>query len=82
MTGPEHYRKAEELMDQVRKSQTTMRPASPDSVKNAFAQAQVHATLALAAAQALGSTHTRAMRSADWDAWLSAAGEGAGRAGA
>ena len=59
MTGPEHYREAERLLDglsrgieraqQIGSSGASMAAA----LDNVVAQAQVHATLALAAATAL-----------------------------
>ena len=60
MTGPEHYREAERLLD----LSTADNPVTA-------AEAQVHATLALAAATAISST---CMPGADWDAWQQAAG--------
>jgi hypothetical protein len=45
MTGPEHYRKAEKLMEWV-----TSTKHEPDEEAPIIAAAQVHATLALAAA--------------------------------
>lgn len=53
MIGPDHYRAAEDLLGRV--------AASPDNdadVSNAIALAQVHATLALAAATALAADPT------------------------
>lgn len=47
MTGPEHYKAAEELCERARKARGL--PA----VDQILVQAQVHATLALAAATAL-----------------------------
>ena len=58
MTGPEHYRKAEELLGDSRRV--------PEIVS---AVAQVHATLALAAATALSSD----LPDADARAWREAA---------
>ncbi|MER6860790.1 MULTISPECIES: hypothetical protein [Streptomyces] len=48
MTGPEHYRKAEALLDTAAKNFLLGKDAS-----SALAAAQAHATLALAAATAL-----------------------------
>jgi len=66
-TGPEHYREAERLLtEQVfrdRAGSTTTR-----SYQETVAAAQVHATLALAAATALGTA------AADTAAWRDAAG--------
>lgn len=47
MRGPEHYREAELLLET-----TDETVHSPETVANRLAQAQVHATLALAAATA------------------------------
>lgn len=49
MTGPEHYREAERLLEQWRGEDER------DLIPLDFAEAQVHATLALAAAMALRS---------------------------
>jgi hypothetical protein len=49
MTGPEHYREAERLIGERRKKRERV---SPDSGE-LLAEAQVHATLADAAARAL-----------------------------
>lgn len=64
MTGPEHYRKAENLLrDEYRTDRS-------------IAEAQVHATLALAAATALSEPSRAATRATvpEWDAWHTAAG--------
>lgn len=69
-TGPEHYREAERivsLIDQGRIGQ---------DMANSLAKAQVHATLALAAATALNDADGGAPV-ADWDAWKAVAGEDA-----
>jgi hypothetical protein len=47
MTGPEHYRKAEELLGQA---EELFKADEPSAATWAVGQAQVHATLALAAA--------------------------------
>ena len=44
MTGPEHYRAAELMVEQAQD------PAQPEDTATLLAEAQVHATLALAAA--------------------------------
>lgn len=64
MTGPEHYRKAERLL---RNEYRTDR---------SIAEAQVHATLALAAATALSDPTRSAARAPlpEWNAWKQAAG--------
>lgn len=46
MTGPEHYRRAEQLLDAGRTSEDA------ETAANRIAQAQVHATLAFVAATA------------------------------
>lgn len=71
MTGPEHYRAAEEDM-------AAMNGKSPEGVQALLARAQVHATLALAAATALCQPDERGYISADlYNAWHQA---GAGEA--
>jgi hypothetical protein len=47
MTGPEHYRKAEELLGQA---EELFKADEPSAATWAVGQAQVHATLALASA--------------------------------
>jgi len=49
MTGPEHYREAERLLAEVAES-------NAETAAPAHAAAQIHATLALAAATALPGT--------------------------
>lgn len=69
MTGPEHYREAETLLERV--EERGFGP-EPDHIQAAWlSAAQVHATLALAAATAIGSTGT--MPIVDADAWEAAA---------
>jgi len=51
MTGPEHYREAEELLDTLR---GTDRGTFPEEDR-LVTEAQVHAVLALAAATVLGA---------------------------
>ena len=65
MTGPEHYREAERLIRE------TTTEHEDDALLHIHAEviltrAQVHATLALAAATATGSSDLPA---ADWDQW-------------
>ncbi|MFE2556025.1 hypothetical protein ACFXGT_08305 [Streptomyces sp. NPDC059352] len=74
MTGPEHYREAERLLAQDRaeglEGTYFFRPES-------LAAAQVHATLALAAATAMQAGVDGCepgMDPAEYDAWCSAAG--------
>ena len=72
MTGPEHYREAERLLAEAgaegAEGTYFVRPES-------LAAAQVHATLAHAAATALSGTHSGAMPAADFEAWRCAAAE-------
>ena len=87
MTGPEHYLEAERLLAELKRARCSVtKTVSPQTVQNLLAEAQVHATLALAAATALGlpAGHTEnwaAMPDADARAWGKAAGEqqGGGR---
>lgn len=71
MTGPEHYRKAERLLAE---SQTILRPndEGPCEADRTIAEAQVHATLALAAATAAQDT-AAGMTQEDHRAWTEAA---------
>ena len=62
MTGPEHYREAE-------KDMAAMNGKSPEGVQARLARAQVHATLALAAATGLQSS----AGVKDWEEWCDAA---------
>ncbi len=75
MTGPEHYREAERL---AQWAGGYPEDEQPDNAHIQAAQiAQVHATLALAAAAAIGSTD---LPSGDWDDWRFVASAGhAGR---
>lgn len=69
MTGPEHYREAERLIGNYQSDGDTVW----------LAQAQVHATLAQAAATALMSevaTQVNAFTDPDLAAWVKAAGAG------
>lgn len=50
MTGPEHYREAERLIKDANQMQSDSGPGCGS--EELLAEAQVHATLALAAAQA------------------------------
>jgi len=79
MTGPEHYREAERLTAVVTKPDALSgnRLLQPGDHRDVLALAQVHATLALAAATAVGSTD---LPSGDWDDWRFVASAGhAGR---
>jgi len=71
MTGPEHYRRAENLAAEAIELATEGDEGPPTPGEQATAAtwaalAQVHATLALAAATALGSRHA--------DKWINVAG--------
>lgn len=68
MTGPEHYREAERL---ITESYGIIRPndEGPCEADRLLAEAQVHATLALAAATALPPGNPN---SASRGAWVSA----------
>ncbi len=63
MTGPEHYRRAERLMDSITRRGQGQGPVVEGGHPEVIAAAQVHATLALAAATALG---TAGPDSRDW----------------
>lgn len=73
-TGPEHYREAERLLAIVDADQA----ADTMLTENALIRmAQVHATLALAAASALGSMRVddHGMFGVDIDSWIHVASE-------
>ncbi|MEV0779240.1 hypothetical protein [Streptomyces sp. NPDC050428] len=77
MTGPEHYARAERLVEDLRRAKASFSQAvSPETATIALAEAQVHATLALAAATALSEPSRAATRATvpEWDAWHAAAG--------
>jgi hypothetical protein len=65
MTGPEHYRKAEELLS---KAEELLASDEPSAATWSVEQAQVHATLALAAATALRDIDSQE------PAWIGAVG--------
>ncbi|MFE2109262.1 hypothetical protein ACFXAF_25840 [Kitasatospora sp. NPDC059463] len=69
-TGPEHYRWAQQRLRMAWEDDR-----SPESIAHLVAEAGVHATLALAAATALGSPITNGMDLADYDEWVQAASE-------
>ena len=72
MTGPEHYREAERLISTTVEKDGLIGTPHP----HVLALAQVHATLALAAATALGREgEGRTQPSMDRDAWFNAAAE-------
>lgn len=68
MTGPQHYAAAQSLVERSL-------GVEPDEAAYLVARAQVHATLALAAATALGLSDGggAGMRGADAEAWERAA---------
>lgn len=69
MTGPEHFREAEKHIQHAADHGTT----APDHERAHLAYAQVHATLALAAATALGA-HPDGLAQAERAAWRAVAG--------
>ena len=72
MTGPEHYKEAERLLSDAEENhahQGSGDPATPDLL----ATAQVHATLALAAATALAPAH-KSVNHPDTVGWTKVAG--------
>ncbi len=75
MTGPEHYQEAERLLATAYEDNLTTYEGENPAAARQIAEAQVHAALALAAASALGNTHSGAMPAADYEAWRAAAGE-------
>lgn len=70
MTGPEHYREAERLLD----PKGPLYVAELEAIPIIVARAQVHATLALAAATAFGG---RDAPPDIYGPWYDAAGKGA-----
>jgi hypothetical protein len=69
VTGPEHYRHAEQRLLMAWEEDR-----APEDVAHLVAEAQVHATLALAAATAAQAT-AAGMTRADQKAWTAAAME-------
>jgi len=67
MTGPEHYREAERLLNATKYAQ-----GGPAAEALLTAKAQAHATLALAAATALQPSKLAVGRP-EWKAWAGAA---------
>lgn len=67
MTGPEHYREAETLLEVLRQHRE---PVDREPMDNLLAAAQVHATLALAASIGLSAN----LSMPDQHAWQQAAG--------
>ncbi|MEO3856108.1 hypothetical protein [Acrocarpospora sp. B8E8] len=81
MTGPEHYREAESLLDLANHIADAANPqdeGEPERTNAAIhvlmATAQVHATLALAAATALCHPGDDQTRPEDGNAWVDVAG--------
>jgi hypothetical protein len=73
MTGPEHYREAERLLAR-RPAHADGRPDRNPPWDIDVAQAQVHATLALAAATALIDEKPRSGSFDAWHKWQQVAG--------
>ncbi|MET8978509.1 hypothetical protein ABZX85_23115 [Streptomyces sp. NPDC004539] len=77
MTGPEHYHEAERLLAVAADSSETTYAGENPEADRTIAEAQVHATLALAAATALSvparSLNVQQARS-EAEAWIGAAG--------
>ena len=69
MTGPEHYSEAERIIGTMADQHVTDVMLERDTYKEAMLLAQVHATLALAAAAALNP-----LAPGDWLEWIKAAG--------
>jgi hypothetical protein len=67
MTGPEHYQAAEKLLDFVKNDNP-----DADAEPRLVWMANVHATLALAAASALNDA-AGGLGASDYDAWRAAA---------
>ena len=63
MTGPEHYQLAERIIE------ASDQPGNGPARDVLLANAQVHATLALAAATAMASSCADGMYDRDWRAW-------------
>ena len=74
MTGPEHFREAEGIVNQLLTGEIGSSPVGEDLLDRGqlLALAQVHATLANAAATALGSGDD--MDERDYKAWYEVAG--------
>lgn len=78
MNGAEHYARAEEILNQIAskdyldKLKSLTSASAMASIQVGMASAQVHATLALAAATALTSTHHYVGDSREITAWAHA----------
>ena len=75
MTGPEHYREAEYMLQMATNQLASQGDDGIDDANRLIARGQVHATLALAAATALNDTDPQhgGMPVRDWDAWRAVA---------
>lgn len=74
MTGPEHYKRAEGLLDQLRRAHASVgTTVNVDKAAVLLAEAQVHATLALAAASALNDNEP-GLPVDDFNEWREAVG--------
>ena len=67
MTGPEHYRRAEQMVDGIDQLDSSSKSHQP-LISLLLAEAQVHATLATAAATALNDAGG-GLGVPDYDAW-------------
>lgn len=77
MTGPWHYAEAERLITGTHQCRVPDDEGTPcPFCTRDIARAQVHATLALAAATALGGSD--GPPAPDWDVWYRTASEGPG----
>lgn len=78
MTGPEHYKEAARLLAEAEAAERSVGEydIDTDGVARDIARAQVHATLAQAAASALMHGDADTMP-ADWQEWNRAAGASA-----
>ena len=85
MTGPEHYREAERHLSAASYTHGPGGdPVHPEAAAHHLATAQAHATLALAAATAMGAPvedDLAGFTIEDRDAWYKAAGERPKRGG-
>ncbi|WIM97820.1 hypothetical protein ACTOB_001374 [Actinoplanes oblitus] len=77
MIGPDHYRQAVSIIGGIGAQQAA---GDPITIAEAIAAAQVHATLALAAATALAAADS-GMPRADKDRWFEEASSGWGSDG-
>lgn len=68
MTGPEHFRKAEQILAEAEKN------GSWNGLHRAFTEANAHATLALAAATVANGIKVYDGENEDWQAVLSPTG--------